>query len=161
MKVTEQAIREAMKLAPGVAVTLGTLDEALRTRIAIVGSGLYTVTQSDLGGLKVTMTLQFAAHNPAIVGYPSTVEFYLADVSKLRAMQEGVSEFVTHLQATGQHDEAAKVAALLTLPAEDVERIYDVLTSGLSKAEFIEKIEAESGANISKGFAPVQPTEAA
>ncbi len=32
MKVTEQAIREAMKLAPGVAVTLGTLDEALRTR---------------------------------------------------------------------------------------------------------------------------------
>ena len=161
MKVTEQAIREAMKLAPGVAVTLGTLDEALRTRIAIVGSGLYTVTQSDLGGLKVTMTLQFAAHHPAIVGYPSTVEFYLADTTKLRKMQEGVSEFVAHLQATGQHDEAAKVAALLTLPAEDVERIYDALTSGLSKAEFIEKIEAETGANISKGFAPVQPTEAA
>lgn len=91
----------------------------------------------------------------------NAVEFYLADTSKLRKMQEGVSEFVAHLQATGQHDEAAKVAALLTLPAEDVERIYDALTSGLSKAEFIEKIEAETGANISKGFAPVQPTEAA
>lgn len=88
---------------------------------------------------------------------------YVTEVlsDKLRAMQNGINEFVEHLQSTGQHDEAAKIAALLALPAKDVERIYDALTSGLSKAEFIEKIEAESGANISKGFAPAQPTEGA
>ena len=153
MKVTEQAVREAMKLGDDVAVTMGTLDAPGRTQIAIVGRSLYAVHQSDIGGRKVRMISQFHAPD---VDYPGIVEFWLGDIEKLRKMQEGVSGFVKHLQDTGQHDAAAKVAALLTLPVEDIERIYDALTSGLSKAEFIEKIEAETGANISKGFAPVR-----
>lgn len=144
MKVTEQAIRDAMKLAGGVAVTLGVLDEPTRTQIAVVGSGLYTVTQSDIGGLKVTMNLQFAAHNPGIVGYPSRVEFWLADPTKLRKMQEGVSAFVSQLQREGDHDGAARIAALLTLPVEDIERVYDALTAGLSKAEFLNTLTTEA-----------------
>lgn len=139
MKVTEQAIREAMKLAPGVAVTLGTLEEPTRTRIAVVGSGLYTLNQI---AYTVTMTLQFAAHNPAVVGYPTEVKFDLADTDKLKKMQAAVSEFVTVLQAEGDHEGAAKIAAILTLPCEDIETVHDALVAGLSKSQFIEQLEA-------------------
>lgn len=153
MKVTEQNIRDAMDLQSSVAVTLGTLDAPGFTRIAIVGGALYSVHQHDLGGRKVRMILQFGSPSGPL-GHPSEVTFDLGSTEKLRKMQDGISEFVAHLHRENQHDAAAKVAALLTLPVEDIERIYDALTSGLSKAEFIAQIEAETGANISKGFAP-------
>ncbi len=141
MKVTEQAIREAMKLGGGVAVTLGTLEEPTRTRIAVVGSGLYLVAQQ---GYSVTMTLQFAAHNPAILGYPTEVKFDLADISKLEMMQAGISAYVSQLQREGKHEDAAKVAAILTLPCEDIERVYDALVAGLTKAQFIDSLSVEA-----------------
>ena len=143
MKVTEQAIRDAMHLQPGVAVTLGVLCEPTATRIAIVGNALYTVTQSDIGGLKVTMNLQFGAPSGPI-GHPSRVEFYLADMDKLRKMQEGVSAFVSQLQREGDHDGAARIAALLTLDPADMERVYDALTAGMSKAEFLNTLTTEA-----------------
>lgn len=148
MKVTEQAIRDAMKLKAGVAVTLGVLDEPTRSQIAIIGSGLYVIHQRDHS---VRLVLQFAAHNPSMVGYPTDVTFDLIDTDKLRKFNEAVSGFVTELQREGDNDGAARIAALITLPPEQQIKVYEALTAGESKADFLARMSA--GLNL--------PTEAA
>lgn len=140
MKVTEQAIREAMRLQPGVAVTLGVLCEPTATRIAIVGNALYTIMQD---GAKVTLNLQFGAPSGPI-GHPSRVEFYLVDVEKVQKMQDGVNAFVAQLRREGDSDGADRIAALLTLDPADMERVYDALTAGMSKAEFLHAVTTQS-----------------
>ena len=142
-KLTEAHIRHAMRLKDDVTVMLGKLDGFGTPGIAIVGPALYTYRQHGNFGANVVMSLQFVNAPTTPFRYPATVSFSLtssADEAKVKRMQVAVSEFVTTLQAEGDHDGAAKVGALLALPMEDLISVHDALAVGMTRDAFIKSL---------------------
>lgn len=143
-KLTEAHIRHAMSLKDDVTVMLGKLDGPGMPGIAIVGSALYIYRTYGPFGANIVMSLQFCTSEAAsLVRYPATVSFSLtssADEAKVKRMQVAVSEFVETLKIEGDHDGAAKIGALLSLPMEDLISVHDALAVGMTRDAFIKSL---------------------
>lgn len=142
-KLTEAHIRRAMSLKPDVRVMLGKLDDPGMPGIVIIGDAFYTYRQVGNFRRNVVLSLQFCQQPTGMLLYPSTVSFALwstDDQNRIDRLQVAVSDLVTALKTEGSHDDAARVAAILTLPAEDLIRVHDALYIGMARDTFLKAL---------------------